>query len=54
MPRAGGVAGAVGGPLYVGQYHGARFDPGSTDLLTVIAAAIIAAVVLSARGGSRR
>jgi ribose/xylose/arabinose/galactoside ABC-type transport system permease subunit len=50
---ASGVAGALGRPLYVGQYHGTRFDLGPTDLLTIIAAAIIAAVVLSARGGSR-
>jgi ribose/xylose/arabinose/galactoside ABC-type transport system permease subunit len=38
---ANGVAGALGRPLYVGQYHGARFDLRPTDLLTVIAAAII-------------
>ena len=49
---ASGVAGALGGLLYVGQYHGARFDLGSTDLLTVIAAAIIGGTALAGGKGS--
>ncbi len=47
-----GMAGALGGLLYVGQYHGARYDLGSTDLLTVIAAAIIGGTALSGGKGS--
>jgi len=47
-----GMAGALGGLLYVGQFHGARFDLGSTDLLTVIAAAIIGGTVLTGGKGS--
>jgi ribose transport system permease protein len=49
---ASGMAGALGGLLYVGQYHGARFDLGSTDLLTVIAAAIIGGTALAGGRGS--
>jgi ribose transport system permease protein len=49
---ASGMAGALGGLLYVGQFHGARFDLGSTDLLTVIAAAIIGGTVLTGGKGS--
>lgn len=47
-----GMAGALGGLLYVGQYHGARYDLGSTDLLTVIAAAIIGGTALAGGKGS--
>jgi ribose transport system permease protein len=49
---ASGIAGALGGMLYVGQYHGARYDLGSTDLLTVIAAAIIGGTSLTGGKGS--
>ena len=49
---ASGMAGALAGLLYVGQYHGARFDLGSTDLLTVIAAAIIGGTALAGGKGS--
>jgi ribose transport system permease protein len=49
---ASGMAGALGGLLYVGQYHGARFDIGSTDLLTVIAATIIGGTALTGGRGS--
>ena len=49
---ASGMAGALAGLLYVGQYHGARFDLGSTDLLTVIAAAIIGGTSLAGGKGS--
>jgi ribose transport system permease protein len=49
---ASGMAGALGGILYVGQYHGARYDLGSTDLLTVIAAAIIGGTALAGGRGS--
>jgi ribose transport system permease protein len=49
---ASGTAGALGGLLYVGQYHGARYDLGSSDLLTVIAAAIIGGTALSGGKGS--
>ena len=48
-PRAEPRAAAL---LYVGQYHGARFDLGSTDLLTVIAAAIIGGTALAGGKGS--
>jgi ribose transport system permease protein len=47
-----GFAGALGGLLYVGQYHGARYDLGSSDLLTVIAAAIIGGTALTGGKGS--
>ncbi len=47
-----GIAGALGGLLYVGQYHGARYDLGSSDLLTVIAAAIIGGTSLAGGKGS--
>ena len=47
-----GATGALGGLLYVGQYHGARYDLGSTDLLTVIAAAIIGGTALAGGKGS--
>jgi ribose transport system permease protein len=49
---ASGIAGALGGMLYVGQYHGARYDLGSSDLLTVIAAAIIGGTALTGGKGS--
>jgi ribose transport system permease protein len=49
---ASGIAGALGGLLYVGQYHGARYDLGSSDLLTVIAAAIIGGTALAGGKGS--
>jgi ribose transport system permease protein len=49
---ASGSAGALGGLLYVGQYHGARYDLGSSDLLTVIAAAIIGGTALAGGKGS--
>jgi ribose transport system permease protein len=47
-----GTAGALGGLLYLGQYHGARYDLGSSDLLTVIAAAIIGGTSLNGGKGS--
>jgi ribose transport system permease protein len=47
-----GMAGALGGLLYVGTFHGARFDLGSSDLLTVIAAAIIGGTLLTGGKGS--
>ncbi len=49
---ASGTAGALGGLLYVGQYQGARYDLGSSDLLTVIAAAIIGGTALTGGKGS--
>lgn len=47
-----GMAGALGGLLYVGQFQGARYDLGSSDLLTVIAAAIIGGTALTGGKGS--
>jgi ribose transport system permease protein len=49
---ASGMAGALGGLLYVGTFQGARFDLGSSDLLTVIAAAIIGGTLLTGGKGS--
>jgi ribose transport system permease protein len=49
---ASGMAGALAGMLYVGTFHGARFDLGSSDLLTVIAAAIIGGTALNGGKGS--
>ncbi len=46
------VAGGLAGLMYVGQFQSARFDLGSSDLLTVIAAAIIGGTLLSGGKGS--
>jgi len=49
---ASGAAGALAGVLYDGQYAAADFTMGSTDLLSVIAAAIIGGCSLSGGKGS--
>ena len=49
---ASGAAGALAGVLYDGQYAAADFTLGSTDLLPVIAAAIIGGCSLSGGQGS--
>lgn len=46
------TAGGLAGLMYVGQFQSARFDLGSSDLLTVIAAAIIGGTLLSGGKGS--
>lgn len=46
------MAGGLAGLMYVGQFQSARFDLGSSDLLTVIAAAIIGGTLLSGGKGS--
>jgi ribose transport system permease protein len=46
------AAGGLAGLMYVGQFQSARFDLGSSDLLTVIAAAIIGGTLLSGGKGS--
>ncbi len=47
-----GVAGAIAGLLYDGQFGAAEFTTGSSDLLTVIAAAIIGGTSLAGGKGS--
>jgi ribose transport system permease protein len=47
-----GIAGAIAGLLYDGQYGAAEFTTGQSDLLTVIAAAIIGGTALSGGKGS--
>ncbi|HUZ37428.1 MAG TPA: ABC transporter permease [Streptosporangiaceae bacterium] len=49
---ASGVAGALAGLLYVGQYTAATYSLGSTDLLTVLAAVIIGGTALTGGKGS--
>jgi ribose transport system permease protein len=49
---ASGAAGALAGVLYDGQYAAADFTMGQTDLLSVIAAAIIGGCSLSGGKGS--
>lgn len=47
-----GIAGAIAGLLYDGQYGAAEFTTGQSDLLTVIAAAIIGGTSLAGGKGS--
>jgi ribose transport system permease protein len=47
-----GMAGALAGLLYAGRLAGVRYDIGSTDLLTVLAAVIIGGTALSGGRGS--
>jgi len=47
-----GVAGAVAGLLYAGQFGSGRYDLGSGDLLTVLAAVVIGGTSLSGGRGS--
>jgi ribose transport system permease protein len=49
---ASGFAGALAGLLYTGQYHAIRYDTGTGDLITVIAAAIIGGTLLAGGKGS--
>jgi ribose transport system permease protein len=49
---ASGAAGALAGLLYAAQYGAAEFTAGSSDLLTVIAAAIIGGTALAGGKGS--
>jgi ribose transport system permease protein len=49
---ASGAAGALAGVLYDGQYAAGDFTLGSTDLLSVIAAAIVGGCSLSGGKGS--
>jgi ribose transport system permease protein len=47
-----GLAGAVAGLLYAGQFGSGRYDLGSGDLLTVLAAVVIGGTSLSGGRGS--
>lgn len=47
-----GVLAALGGMLYAGRLHGARYTLGETDLLTVIAAVVIGGTSLFGGRGS--
>jgi ribose transport system permease protein len=47
-----GIGGAIAGLLYDGQFGAAEFTTGSSDLLTVIAAAIIGGTLLAGGKGS--
>lgn len=47
-----GIAGALAGVLYAGRLHQVRYDIGSGDLLTVLAAVIIGGTALSGGRGS--
>jgi ribose transport system permease protein len=49
---ASGVAGALAGLLYTGQYGAASYTLGTSDLLTVIAAVIIGGTALAGGKGS--
>lgn len=49
---ASGLAGALAGLLYTGQYGAASYTLGTSDLLTAIAAAIIGGTVLTGGKGS--
>jgi ribose transport system permease protein len=49
---ASGLAGAVAGLLYAGQFGAATYTLGTSDLLTAIAAAIIGGTVLTGGKGS--
>jgi ribose transport system permease protein len=49
---ASGLAGAVAGLLYTGQFGAASYTLGTSDLLTAIAAAIIGGTVLTGGKGS--
>jgi ribose transport system permease protein len=49
---ASGVAGAMAGLLYAGQFGAASYTLGTSDLLTAIAAAIIGGTVLTGGKGS--
>jgi len=49
---ASGIAGAVAGMLYVGQYGAASYTLGTSDLLTVIASVIIGGTALAGGRGS--
>jgi ribose transport system permease protein len=47
-----GLAGALAGLLYTGQFASARYDLGGTDLLTVLAAVVIGGTALNGGRGS--
>jgi ribose transport system permease protein len=47
-----GLAGALAGLLYTGQFASARYDLGGNDLLTVLAAVVIGGTALSGGRGS--
>lgn len=47
-----GLAGAIAGLLYTGQFGSGRYDLGGNDLLTVLAAVIIGGTALSGGRGS--
>ena len=47
-----GLAGALAGLLYTGQFASGRYDLGGNDLLTVLAAVVIGGTALSGGRGS--
>jgi ribose transport system permease protein len=49
---ASGMAGALAGLLYTGQYGAASYTLGTSDLLTVIAAVIVGGTALAGGKGS--